>query len=69
MKIKFRFQYNSPVVLSFALASLAALRSMGLISPEMDRLELMPFKKTDPAGDQVFQMIQRIRNHAMGKGD
>ena len=48
-----------------AIASLAALRSMGLISPDMDRLELMPFKKTDPSEDAVCQIIQRIRDHAV----
>lgn len=48
-----------------AMASLAALRSMGLISPEPSRLELTPFKKTDPARDAVCQTIQQIRDHAI----
>ena len=51
------------------LAALAALRSMQLIDPEKDRLNLLTTRKIDPMNDPVYQRIHTIRDHALGKGD
>ena len=51
-----------------AMASLAALRSMGLIGAEKERLYMLPSHKTDPMNDVTFRKIQLLRDHAIGKG-
>ena len=51
-----------------AMASLAALRSMELIGQEKERLYMLPSHKIDPMNDRIYQRIDKIRDHARGKG-
>lgn len=53
---------------SQAMAALAVLRNMELMSPERERLELLPPRKSDPAANPLFRRLQLIFEYSNGKG-